>query len=304
MSEICRTCSSPALSGMYYCSTCLLSPVSPGQAAPINHSVTFQPGSRIDRFEITESLGVGGFSEVYSVNDRKSPNRPPLAIKVMRMGLNSTEFLSRFEQEHLMLRRLEDPGIVRVFESGITDDGRPYFVMEQIDGLRITDYCNSEKLSLESRVELFIDVCRAVHHAHQKGIIHRDLKPANILVTYQDGVSVPCVIDFGLAKAVESWNELSQMESPNAWVTQFGVTMGTPGYISPEQADGTEDTDTLSDAFSLGVVLYELVAQCPPWPHETWKRIPHSKWSTHKRENTPIKPSLRNPLYALEKKNR
>ncbi len=197
-----------------------------------------------------------------------------------------------------MLRRLEDPRIVRVFESGITEDGRPYFVMEQIDGLRITDYCDSERLSLESRVELFIEVCRAVHHAHQKGIIHRDLKPANILVTYHDGVSVPCVIDFGLAKAVESWNELSQTVSPNAWVTQLGVTMGTPGYISPEQADGTEDTDTLSDAFSLGVVLYELVAQCPPWPHETWKRIPHSKWSNHKRENSPLKPSSHGPLYT------
>ncbi len=214
------------------------------------------------------------------------------------MGLNTTEFLSRFEQEHLILRRLEDPGIVRVFESGVTDDGRPYFVMEQIDGLRITDYCDSERLSLESRMELFIEVCRAVHHAHQRGIIHRDLKPANILVTYQDGASVPRVIDFGLAKAVESWNAPAQMEPSNTWVTQLGVTMGTPGYISPEQADGTEDTDTLSDAFSLGVVLYELVAQCPPWPHETWKRVPHSKWSTYKRENPPIKPSVHSPLYT------
>jgi serine/threonine protein kinase len=103
--------------------------------------------------------------------------------------------------------------------------------MQQIDGLRITDYCNSEKFSLELRVELFIDVCRAVHHAHQKGIIHRDLKPANILVTYHDGVAVPCVIDFGLAKAVESWNELSPMEPANAWVTQLGVTMGTPATV-------------------------------------------------------------------------
>ena len=298
--ETCKTCGSPAIAGMYYCSTCLLMPVSMSQGlSPTGQqSVTFQPGSRIDRFEILESLGVGGFSEVYSVCDCDSPNRPPIAIKVMRMGLNSDEFLSRFEQEHLILRRFEDPGIVRVFESGITEDGRPYFVMEQIDGLRITDYCASENLSLESRVELFIDVCRAVHHAHQKGIIHRDLKPANILVTYHDGVSVPCVIDFGLAKAVESWNESSQIKPSDAWVTGLGVTMGTPGYISPEQADGTEDTDTLSDAFSLGVVLYELVAQHPPWPHETWKRIPHSKWSDYKRDNAPAKPSSFGLLYT------
>lgn len=284
---------------MHYCPTCLLTPVFQKRSTTAEQSVTLHSGSRIDHYQIVESLGVGGFSEVYAVNDCESPNRLGLAMKVMRMGLNSTEFLARFEQEHLVLRRLEDPGIVRVFESGVTEDGRPYFVMEQIDGLRITDYCDSERLSLESRVELFIDVCRAVHHAHQKGIIHRDLKPANILVTYRDGVSIPYVIDFGLAKAVESWNDTSQVEPSNAWVTRLGVAMGTPGYISPEQADGIEDTDTLSDAFSLGVVLYELVAQCPPWPHEVWKRIPHSKWSSHKRENAPLKPSSLGPLYPL-----
>jgi serine/threonine protein kinase len=298
----CRTCRAPALLGAYYCATCLISPLATsdlsGLNLPANPSLSFNPGSRIDHFEILESLGVGGFSEAYAVNDCESPNRPPLAIKVMRMGLNSSEFLSRFEQEHLILRRLKDPGIVRVFESGITDDGRPYFVMEQIDGLRITDYCDAERLLLESRVELFVEVCRAVHHAHQKGIIHRDLKPANILVAYQDGVSVPCVIDFGLAKAVESWNDSSLVEPTNGWVTRLGVTMGTPGYISPEQADGTDDADTLSDVFSLGAVLYELVAQRPPWPHETWKQLPHLKWSNHKRDNPPVKPSSHSPLYS------
>ena len=294
---VCRTCRSPAVSGMYYCSTCLLVPVSQGRVEPANHLLTFHPGSRIDRFEIVESLGVGGFSEVYSVVDSDRPQRPPLAIKVMRMGLNSIEFLSRFEQEHQIIRRLEDPGIVRVYESGMTEDGRPFFLMEQIDGLRITDYCDAESLSLEPRIELFIEVCRAVHHAHQKGIIHRDLKPANILVTDQDGVSLPRVIDFGLAKAVESWNEGSEGRTSNAWVTGLGVALGTPGYISPEQEDGIEDVDTLSDTFSLGVVLYELVAQRPPWPHETWKRIPHSKWSNHKREHMPLKPSAVGTAY-------
>lgn len=297
--SVCKKCDSPALSGMFYCSTCLLSLIADSKAekSTREHSVTFQPGSRIDRFAITEMLGVGGFSEVYSVTDCDLPNRPPLAIKVMRMGLNSTEFLSRFEQEHEILRRLEDPGIVRVFESGFTEDGRPYFVMEQIDGLRITDYCDVEKLPLELRIEMFVDVCRAVHHAHQKGIIHRDLKPANILVSNHDGASVPCVIDFGLAKAIESWNDPRQSMNSSAWVTQLGVAMGTPGYLSPEQADGTEDSDTLSDTYSLGVVLYELVAQCPPWPHDTWKRIPHSKWSDYKRENAAPKPSSRGPIY-------
>ncbi len=298
--KTCQTCHTPALAGLHHCSTCLLTPVTLTKAwtASSQPTLTFHPGSRIGRFEILENLGAGGFSEVYSVDDSKSPNRPSIALKVMRMGLNSAEFLSRFEQEHLMLRRLEDPGIVKVYESGSTPDGRPYFVMDQIDGLRITDYCDSERLLLESRVELFIDVCRAVHHAHQKGIIHRDLKPDNILVTEQDGVSLPHVIDFGLAKAAESWNEASPTEPSDRWVTRIGVTMGTPGYISPEQADGREDTDTLSDVYSLGVVLYELVAQRPPWPHEIWKQIPHSKWSSHKRDNPPIKPSSHRSLYT------
>ena len=301
--ETCRACSSPAMSGMHFCPTCLLTPLSPvpsqvsvpsqvGVSSGANdQAVTLQPGTRIDRFLVKESLGVGGFSEVHSVKDCEAPNRPPLAIKVMRMGLNSTEFLTRFEQEHFVLRRLEDAGIVRVFESGITDDGRPYFVMEKIDGLRITDYCQTEKLSLESRVELFVAVCRAVHHAHQKGIIHRDLKPANILVTHRDGLSIPYVIDFGLAKAVQCWNDVRETKTSEAWVTRLGVTMGTPGYISPEQADGTEDSDTLSDVFSLGAVLYELLTGRPPWPHETWKQVPHSKWATYKREHLPLKPS-------------
>ena len=146
---------------------------------------------------------------------------------------------------------------------------------------------------------MFVDVCRAVHHAHQKGIIHRDLKPANILVSNNDGASVTCVIDFGLAKALESWSDTSQSIHSSAWVTQLGVAMGTPGYLSPEQADGTEDSDTLSDTYSLGVVLYELVAQCPPWPHDTWKRIPHSKWSNYKRENTAPRPSSRGQIYSV-----
>ena len=301
LKKVCRTCDSPTLAGMFHCSTCLLSLLADPRVEKSSreHLTTFQPGSRIDRFTIADVLGVGGFSEVYSVTDCDLPSRPSLAMKVMRMGINSTEFLSRFEQEHEILRRLEDPGIVRVFESGITEDGRPFFVMEQIDGLRITDYCNSEKLSLEPRIEIFVDVCRAVHHAHQKGIIHRDLKPANILVSNRDGASIPCVIDFGLAKSVEAWSDSSQPLHSSAWVTQLGVAMGTPGYLSPEQADGTEDSDTLSDTYSLGVVLYELVAQCPPWPHDTWKRLPHSKWSAYKRENVASKPSSRGQVYLV-----
>lgn len=234
---------------------------------------------------------------MYSVIDCGSRNRSPLAIKVMRMGLNSAEFLFRFEQEHRVLRKLEDPGIVRVFESGIAEDGRPFFVMEQIDGLRITDFCQAASLQLEPRVELIISVCRAVHHAHQKGIIHRDLKPANLLVSEHDGVPFPRVIDFGLAKAVECWNSPDSGESSGAWVTRLGVAMGTPGYISPEQAEGSDDTDILCDVFSLGAVLYELIAQRPPWPHEIWKQIPHTKWATFKRENAPLKLNSFRVLY-------
>lgn len=294
----CRACSSPALAGTHFCAACLLAPALQRSGEPVSPPVSLEPHSRIDRFQIAEVLGVGGFSEVYSAHDTKSPRRPPLAIKVMRMGLNSAEFLARFEQEHQVLRRLEDPGIVRVFESGICDDGRPFFVMELIDGLRITDYCQSEQLSLESRVELFVAVCRAVHHAHQKGIIHRDLKPANILVSEDEGKLVPHVIDFGLAKAVECWNSPAAAEPSGGFVTQLGIAMGTPGYISPEQAEGCEDTDILSDVFSLGVVLYELITEVPPWPHETWKQIPLSKWSNFKSANKPPSASVHNGLYA------
>lgn len=297
--QTCRACRSPALVGTHYCAACLLTPAFQSSDEPVSLPVSLEPGSRVDRFEIVEILGVGGFSEVYSVSDCRSPNRPLLAMKVMRMGLNSAEFLSRFEQEHQVLRRLEDPGIVRVFELGICDDGRPYFVMELIDGLRITDFCQAEELSLESRVELFVDVCRTVHHAHQKGIIHRDLKPANILVSEHEGKSIPYVIDFGLAKAVECWNSPNASEPSGGFVTQLGIAMGTPGYISPEQVEGSEDTDTLSDVFSLGVVLYELIAQVPPWPHETWKQIPHTKWSNYKSENAPPKASIQNGLYPI-----
>ncbi len=167
--QTCRACRSPALVGTHYCAACLLTPAFQSSDEPVSSPVSLETGSRVDRFEIVEILGVGGFSEVYSVSDGRSPNRPLLAMKVMRMGLNSAEFLSRFEQEHQVLRRLEDPGIVRVFEFGICHDGRPYFVMELIDGLRITDFCQAEELPLESRVELFVDVCRTFHHAHQKG---------------------------------------------------------------------------------------------------------------------------------------
>ncbi len=295
----CRACHAPALAGTHFCATCLLTPAFQRPDEPVSQPVSLEPGSMIDRFRILEIVGVGGFSEVYSVRDSNSPNRPPLAMKVMRMGLNSKEFLSRFEQEHLVLRRLEDPGIVRVFESGICSDGRPFFVMELIHGLRITDYCQSAQLSLESRVELFIKVCRTVHHAHQKGIIHRDLKPANILVSDEDGQSNPFVIDFGLAKAVECWNSSALREPSGAWITQFGIALGTPGYISPEQADGCEDIDILSDVFSLGVVLYELITQVPPWPHETWKQLPHLKWSSFKSENRPPHASVHNAIYSF-----
>ncbi len=210
------------------------------------------PG-QIGPYRILQVLGEGGMGVVYEAEET-GPVRRRVAVKVMRAGLNSREVVARFETERQALAVMNHPGIARVLGVGATSDGQPYFAMELVRGLPITSYCDTHRLSIDQRIELFIAVCHAVQHAHQKGVTHRDLKPTNILVTEQDGAAQPKIIDFGIAKA------LGQQLTDLTLVTLSGHAMGTAAYMSPEQADPSGvDTDTRADIYSLGVLLYELL---------------------------------------------
>ncbi|MEO5716504.1 MAG: serine/threonine-protein kinase [Luteolibacter sp.] len=214
-------------------------------------------GTRIGRYRLLERLGEGGHGVVYQA-EQLEPVRRRVALKVIRVGMDTESIIARFEMERQALALMDHPNIARVLDAGATVSGRPFFVMQMVKGKRITDFCDENHLDLPARLRLFIPVCMAIQHAHQKGIIHCDIKPSNILVTLHDGVAVPKVIDFGIAKATESGN-------PDIAATASQPFIGTPAYMSPEQVDGDGlDVDTRSDIYSLGVVLYELLAGVPP----------------------------------------
>jgi serine/threonine protein kinase len=216
-------------------------------------------GILIDQYQLLHLIGEGGMGEVW-LAEQKQPIRRRVAIKLIKVGMDTREVVSRFESERQALALMDHPAIAKVFDAGTTPEGRPYFVMEYVAGMPITTYCDRRKLSTRQRLELFISVCEGVQHAHQKAIIHRDLKPSNILVTEVDGKPVPRIIDFGVAKAT------SQRLSTGTLYTQIGAVIGTLDYISPEQADsGGVDIDTRSDVYSLGVVLYELLSGSLPF---------------------------------------
>ena len=217
------------------------------------------PGTKIGNYELLELIGEGGMGLVY-LAQQKEPISRKVALKIVKLGMDTKQVVARFEAERQTLALLEHPNIAHVFDAGTTDSGRPYFVMEYVEGISITKFCDEHKLSIEERLKLFSKVCDGVHHAHQKGIIHRDIKPSNILVSVQDGKSVPKIIDFGIAKAI------TQPLKGKTSYTEHGQLLGTPEYMSPEQAEmAYEDIDTRTDIYSLGVVLYELLAGATPF---------------------------------------
>jgi eukaryotic-like serine/threonine-protein kinase len=223
------------------------------------------PGQEDDfgRYHVIRLLGEGGMGSVYLAEQRE-PIRRRVALKVVKSGMDSGQVLARFDNERQALALMDHPSIAQIFDAGATSKGRPYFVMEFIDGLPITQYCDRNRMPTRERLWLFLAVCRAVQHAHQKGVIHRDLKPSNVLVIGQDGQAIPKVIDFGIAKATDKWAVEKTL------LTQFGQVIGTPEYASPEQADSmTGDVDQSSDVYSLGVVLYELLIGAVPFDSAT-----------------------------------
>jgi tetratricopeptide (TPR) repeat protein len=233
-----------------------------------------------------EPIGQGGFGAVW-VADQERPVRRRVALKIIKIGMDTKEVIARFEQERQALAMMDHPHIAKVFDAGATEWGRPFFVMELVRGMKITDYCDQENLPTSERLALFIQVCNAVQHAHQKGIIHRDLKPSNILVTLHDGLPVPKVIDFGVAKATQS-----QRLTDLTIYTQFQQMIGTPLYMSPEQAEMSGlDVDTRSDIYSLGVLLYELLTGRTPFDPDAMMKAGLDEIRRVIREEEPPKPS-------------
>ncbi|MGA2543238.1 MAG: serine/threonine-protein kinase [Verrucomicrobiota bacterium] len=233
---------------------------SPPPAALPDSSPDEELGTCIGHYKILAKIGEGGCGTVYRA-EQEEPVRRHVALKVIKPGMDTHAVIARFEAERQALAMMDHPNIARVFDAGATDTGRPYFVMELVHGVRITDYCDKHHVDTPGRLDLFIQICHAIQHAHQKGIIHRDIKPSNILVTLQDGVAVPKVIDFGIAKATTG-QRLTDMTVFTA-CEQF---IGTPAYMSPEQAQGSGmDINTRSDIYSLGVLLYELLTGKTPF---------------------------------------
>jgi eukaryotic-like serine/threonine-protein kinase len=246
-----------------------------------------RPGDRIGRYKLLEKIGTGGCGVVYMA-EQEEPVRRRVALKVIKLGMDTRQVIARFEAERQAIALMEHANIARVLDAGATETGRPFFVMELVRGIKITDYCDQQKLSPRERLKLFIPICQAVQHAHQKGIVHRDLKPSNLLVTTIDGHPVPKVIDFGIAKATSD-----QQLTDKTVFTSFAHFIGTPAYMSPEQAElSGVDIDTRSDIYSLGVVLYELLTGRAPFDRQRLGEAALDEIRRIIREEDPPRPSL------------
>src|SRR3990172_8752965 len=243
--------------------------------------------SRIGAYRILQKIGEGGMGIVYEAEQEK-PVRWKVALKLIKWGMDTKAVIGRFESERQALALMNHPNIASVYDGGATGQGRPYFAMELVHGEPITAYCDKNRLTIRERLDLFIRVCEGVQHAHQKGIIHRDIKPSNILVTIQDDKPVPKIIDFGVAKAT------SQRLTERTVYTELGQLIGTPEYMSPEQAEMTGlDIDTRTDVYSLGVVLYELLVGTPPFDAEALRQASFDDMRRRIREEEPLRPSTR-----------
>ncbi len=297
-----RTCprcgtalSADALDGL--CPTCVgraafdnpsaMEPISPELAEQFARLKPEEAGDQIGNYKLLQQIGEGGFGTVWMA-EQERPVRRRVALKVIKLGMDTKEVIARFEQERQALAMMDHPNIAKVFDAGATQFGRPFFVMELVRGIKITDYCDRANLPTTERLALFILVCHAVQHAHQKGIIHRDLKPSNVLVTMHDGVPVPKVIDFGVAKATQQ-----QRLTDLTLFTQFEQMIGTPLYMSPEQAEMSGlDIDTRSDIYSLGVLLYELLTGRTPFDPEELMQKGLDEIRRTIREQEPLTPSM------------
>jgi serine/threonine protein kinase/dienelactone hydrolase len=246
-----------------------------------------QPGAMVGRYKLLQRIGEGGCGVVWMA-EQEEPVRRRVALKVIKLGMDTKSVVARFEAERQALAMMDHPNIAKVLDAGATDAGRPFFVMELVRGISITRYCDENQLTPRARLELFIKVCRAIQHAHEKAIIHRDLKPANILVTLHDGVPVPKVIDFGIAKATRG------RLTDQTLFTAFEQFIGTPVYMSPEQAELSGlDVDSRSDLYSLGVLLYELLTGRPPFDPKAFAKAGVDEIRQHIREGEPPRPSTR-----------
>ena len=246
---------------------------------------TEDTGVVIGRYKLLERIGEGGMAVVYMA-EQERPVQRKVALKIIKLGMDTENIIARFEAERQALALMDHPHIAKIFDGGATEKGRPYFVMELVRGLPITEYCDQNRLSTRARLELVIQVCQAVQHAHQKGIIHRDLKPSNILVTLHDGRPTPKVIDFGIAKAT-----LGRLTEKTLF-TRFQFFVGTPAYMSPEQAQMSgQDIDTRADIYALGALLYELLTGRTPFDPQELTSFEECRRTIQEKE--PARPSSR-----------
>ena len=248
-----------------------------------------KPGDRIGHYKLLQQIGEGGGGIVFMA-EQEEPIRRKVALKIIKPGMDTKSVIARFEAERRALTLMDHRNIAKVFDAGATASGRPYFVMELIRGIKITEYCDKNSLTTEQRLGLFVQVCQAIQHAHQKGIIHRDIKPANVLVTEPvDGQPLPVVIDFGIAKATTD-----QRLTEATLFTAFEMVVGTPAYMSPEQASLTSlEVDTRTDIYSLGVMLYELLTGSTPFKTSELLKSGIDEIRRVIREQEPVRPSAR-----------